>query len=139
MAEMIAFDLVSPEKLLLSTEAALVVVPGTDGNIGVMPRHMPLLTSLQPGLIDVYESRDGVAHRLFVAGGFCEVTPERCTVLAEAATPVSELDLATIDKQIQDSLEDVEDAKTPAERHDAERALKIARGQRAAVMRASAH
>ncbi|MDG2285208.1 MAG: ATP synthase F1 subunit epsilon [Alphaproteobacteria bacterium] len=86
------FELVSPERLLMSKDVSMVVVPGADGLFGVLPRHSPLLSTLLPGVIDVYE--DGsVTDRIFVAGGFAEVTEDRCTVLAEEATAVAELDL----------------------------------------------
>jgi F-type H+-transporting ATPase subunit epsilon len=92
MADTTMFELVSPERLLMSKDVSMVVVPGADGLFGVLPRHSPLLSTLLPGVIDVYE--DGsVTDRIFVAGGFAEVTEDRCTVLAEEATAVAELDL----------------------------------------------
>ena len=133
MAETVAFELVSPEKLLVSEDAALVVVPGTDGNIGVLPRHIPLISTLRPGVIDVYKTRGNSAHRVFVAGGFVEVTGERCTVLADQATPVDSLDVAAVDQELADLAEDIVDAKTDSERMAAERALVVARAKRTAL------
>jgi F-type H+-transporting ATPase subunit epsilon len=111
MAEKLRFELVTPERLLLSEEVEMVVVPGAEGNFGALPRHAPLLSQLRPGIIEVYDTRQaGVSERLFVAGGFAEVTPERCTVLAEEAMPLSELDRGKIEAVLKDLREDLEDA-----------------------------
>ena len=64
----------------------MVVVPGTEGNFGVLPGHAPLISTIRPGTIDIYEG-NAIAERIFVAGGIAEVTPERCTVLADEAMP----------------------------------------------------
>ena len=95
------FELVSPERLLLSRQVGMVVVPGSEGLFGVLPRHAPLISTLVPGVIDVYEE-GAVTDRIFIAGGFAEVTEDRCTVLAEAAVPVAELDLAAAEQHIAD-------------------------------------
>ncbi len=95
------FELVSPERLLLSRQVGMVVVPGSEGLFGVLPRHAPLISTLVPGVIDVYE-QGAVTDRIFIAGGFAEVTEDRCTVLAEAAVPVAELDLAATEQHIVD-------------------------------------
>jgi F-type H+-transporting ATPase subunit epsilon len=98
MADKLQFELVSPEKLLLSEPVGLVVVPGGEGNFGVLPGHSLLIATVRPGVIDVYE--DGlptVTQRIFVSGGFAEVTPERCTVLADEAMALSSLDRAQIE------------------------------------------
>lgn len=89
----IGFELVSPEKLLLSEDVAMVVVPGGEGDFGVLPDHALLISTVRPGIIDVYgEDQRSVTQRLFVSGGFAEVVPERCTVLADEALPLSEID-----------------------------------------------
>lgn len=95
------FELVSPERLLLSRQVGMVVVPGSEGLFGVLPRHAPLISTLVPGVIDVYEE-GAVTDRIFIAGGFAEVTEDRCTVLAEAAVPVAELDLEATERHILD-------------------------------------
>lgn len=130
MAATTGFELVSPERLLMQQQVEMVVVPGAEGNLGVLPRHAPLISTLRPGVIDVFEKRNADPTRIFVAGGFVEVTPERCTVLAEEAIPVQELDTAALDQQIRDLTEDVADAKTEPERQAAERALTLARAKR---------
>ena len=100
MADKVKFELVSPEKLLLSEEVAMVVVPGTEGNFGVLPGHALLISTVRPGIIDVYGSdQRAVTQRLFVSGGFAEVSPERCTVLADEAMPVAEIDRSAVEAE----------------------------------------
>src|SRR5260370_16678619 len=91
MAEKVQFELVSPEKLLLSEAVDMVVVPGTEGNFGVLAGHSLLISTVRPGVIDVYEGSE-ISERIFVSGGFAEVTAERCTVLADEAVPLASLD-----------------------------------------------
>jgi F-type H+-transporting ATPase subunit epsilon len=100
MAERVQFELVTPERLLLSEMVEMVVVPGTEGNFGVLPGHTPLISSIRPGTIDVYEGQT-IARRIFVVSGIAEVTPERCTVLADEALPPDELDRGTIEAELQ--------------------------------------
>jgi F-type H+-transporting ATPase subunit epsilon len=99
MAEKLQFELVSPEKLLLSEAVAMVVVPGGEGNFGVLPGHALLIATVRPGVIDVYgDNETEVSERIFVSGGFAEVTPERVTVLADEAVPLSSLDRVELDQ-----------------------------------------
>ncbi|MGE0724289.1 MAG: ATP synthase F1 subunit epsilon [Alphaproteobacteria bacterium] len=105
MADTIEFELVSPERLLLAKPVEMVVVPGTEGNFGVLPGHAPLISTVRPGVIEIYEGGK-VAEQIFVAGGVAEVTAERCTVLAERAMPVAEIDRAAVEKQLRDDRED---------------------------------
>jgi F-type H+-transporting ATPase subunit epsilon len=100
MAETLQFELVSPEKLLLSEQVGMVVVPGGEGNFGVLPGHALFISGVRPGVIDVYQDGRAVSERIFVSGGFAEVTPERCTVLADEAVPLSSLDRGTIESEI---------------------------------------
>jgi F-type H+-transporting ATPase subunit epsilon len=90
MAEKIAFDLVSPERLLLSTEADMVTLPGSEGDMGVMAGHMPLVSTLRPGIVSIAGGEGD--DRFYVAGGFAEVTAEKVTILAEEAMPADEMD-----------------------------------------------
>jgi F-type H+-transporting ATPase subunit epsilon len=117
MAAKIAFELVSPERLLLSTQADMVTVPGTEGYLGVMAGHAPLVTTLRAGMIDVLEN--GKDDRYFIRGGFAEIGPTKITVLAEEALPMSELDLAVLDQRIADAQDDEIAAKTDAGRQEA--------------------
>lgn len=123
--EQIDFELVSPEKLLLSEGADMVVIPGADGDIGAMYRHAPLITSLKPGVVGLYDGRT-VRDRYFVAGGFAEITNERCTVLAEHPTKLSEIKQSDAEQELKDAREDVQDAKSEDERVAAERRADIA-------------
>ena len=99
MAGRIGFELVSPEKLLLSEDVEMVVVPGAEGDFGVLPGHALLISTVRPGVIHVYEGNK-VSERIFVSGGFAEVTPERCTVLADEAVPISSLDRGQIEETL---------------------------------------
>jgi F-type H+-transporting ATPase subunit epsilon len=87
----VSLEIVSPEKLLLSRAVDMVVIPASEGDMGVLEGHAPMIVMLRGGLIALYEG-DRVTDTLFVAGGFAEVTPERCTVLANEVSPVAELD-----------------------------------------------
>ncbi|MEP4378708.1 MAG: F0F1 ATP synthase subunit epsilon [Alphaproteobacteria bacterium] len=105
----VQFELVSPEKLLLSDDVEMVVVPGAEGDFGVLPGHAPMISTVRPGVIHVFEG-GSVKSRIFVAGGFAEVTTARCTVLAEEAIPLDEIDRSGVEKDLQDANEDIRDA-----------------------------
>ena len=109
MADQVEFELVSPEKLVFSKGVEMVVVPGTEGDFGVLPRHSPLISSIRPGVIRVYEQGQ-VSESIFVAGGFAEVTPARCTVLAEEAMPLEEVDRPSAEQELKDLRDDLLDA-----------------------------
>lgn len=95
----VQFELVTPERLLVSRDVEMVVVPGSEGNFGVLPGHAPLIATIRPGTVDIYENR-AVSERIFVVGGIAEVTPERCTVLADEAVPPDSLDRAALDAEL---------------------------------------
>ena len=117
MAAKIAFELVSPERLLLSCTADMVTVPGTEGYMGVMAGHAPLVSTLRAGMVDVLI--DGKDDRYFIHGGFAEIGPSKITILAEEALPMTELDLAVLDQRISDAQEDEIAAKSDEERQKA--------------------
>jgi len=96
----VQFELVTPERLLLSEMVEMVVIPGTEGNFGVLPGHAPLISSIRPGTIDIYQGQ-AIVRRIFVVGGIAEVTPELCTVLADEATAPDELDRSAIEAELQ--------------------------------------
>ena len=100
MPDRVQFELVSPERLLVSSEVEMVVVPGTEGNFGVLPGHAPLISTIRPGTIDIYEG-GAITERIFIVGGIAEVTPERCTVLADEAMAPDSLDRAALDAELQ--------------------------------------
>ncbi len=85
------FEVVSPERLVLSEPVDMAVIPGAEGDFGVLAGHSLLVSTLRPGVIEVWQGEQ-VTNRLFVAGGFAQVTDMRCTVLADTATPVGEID-----------------------------------------------
>ena len=124
MPDAFTFDLVSPEKLLLSEEVEMVVVPGAEGDFGVLIGHAPLISALRPGVIDTYTGTK-VKKRIFVAGGFAEVTGERCTVLAEEAMPVEDLDPSEAETRIASAHEALGDADNELARAQAEAALAV--------------
>lgn len=135
MPDPFTFDLVSPEKLLLSEDVEMVVVPGSEGDFGVLIGHAPLISALRPGVIDTYTGTK-VEKRIFVAGGFAEVTGERCTVLAEEAMPIEDIDPAEADARIASAREALDQADNDLARSQAELALAI--GEAMAAARGSA-
>ena len=120
--EKVQFELVSPEELLVEEAVEMVVIPGEEGDFGVLPRHAPMLSTVRPGVISIYEN-SSVRDRIFVAGGFAEVTPERCTVLAEMAMPVEDIDRSDAEQKLSDARDDLKDAKDETERRSAERQI----------------
>jgi len=132
MAEKLKFDLVAPERLLMSTEAEMVIVPGAEGDFGVLAGHAPVMSTLRVGVLDV-SGTDGNDMRIFVRGGFAEVTPAGLTVLAEEAVPLSELDAAALDRRIKDAGEDVHDASSDEAKAKAQAHLDQLQELRAAV------
>ena len=102
MADKVEFELVSPERLLVSRRVDMVVVPGEEGDFGVLPGHALFLSGVRPGVIEIYDG-DKISDRIFVAGGFAEVTGKRCTVLAEEAVNLAEVERATVEARIRDN------------------------------------
>ena len=125
MADKINFELVSPQRLLMSEAVDMVVVPGTEGDFGVIAEHAPLISTVRPGTITVYQGNE-VSERIFVAGGFAEVTAERCTVLAEEAEPLGDIDRAAVDSQLRDLRDDLGAAETEEEREAIESRIAVA-------------
>jgi F-type H+-transporting ATPase subunit epsilon len=138
MADKVRFELVSPEKLLLAEDVEMVVVPGGDGNFGVLPGHALLISTVRPGIIDVYEAGK-VTERIFVSGGFAEVTPERCTVLADEALPLESLDRGEIEESLKSVAANITGAMERLQRaQGVERDQLLAELQRLEVARALA-
>ena len=101
MAELLDFELVSPERRLAKAKVAMVVVPGVEGDFGVLPGHAPMMSTIRPGAIAIHEADGGPATmRFFIEGGFAEVTETGLTILAEKATPVAEIDVAAVASQL---------------------------------------
>ena len=118
MAEPFQFDLVSPERLLLSEKVEQVVVPGSEGYFTVLKGHAPFMSTLRPGVLDV--TRGAGTERIFVRGGFADVSAEGLTILAERAMPLAEVDAAALSEEVRNAEEDVADAKDGAAKDAAE-------------------
>ena len=116
----IHFELVSPERLLMDAEASAVLVPGAEGDFMVLPKHAPMMSTVRPGVIAIYEGEKKQPEKIFVRGGFAEVTPGSLVILAEEAIPVGELSKANLKQRITNAREDLEDAKTDEGRRKAQ-------------------
>jgi F-type H+-transporting ATPase subunit epsilon len=121
MADKLSFALVSPERELFNGEVDHVVVPGSEGEFGVSPNHAPVMSVVKPGALRVFN--EGSERRIFVNGGFADVTPEGLTVLAEEAVDLADVDPAQLEQQLKNAGEDLRDANTDAKRDAAQRAL----------------
>jgi F-type H+-transporting ATPase subunit epsilon len=108
------FDFVSPEKVLFSGEVDQVDLPGTEGDMGILPNHAPIVTTLRPGIVTIY--REGGNLPVVVIGGFAEMSPAGLTVLADIAVPRQDFDMALLAAEIKDTEEDVADSKDDAQR-----------------------
>lgn len=132
IAEKIEFELVTPDQVLVSQFADLVVVPGSEGYLGVMPGHVPLVSALKAGVVDIHQ--DGlVASRLFIASGIVEITRQHCTVLTEEAFPVEQLDREQLEQQSRELQEDLEQASDEAVRSELTQHLDLCREKLAAI------
>ena len=107
------FELVSPEQILASEEAVMVIVPGEEGEFGVLADHAPLLSSLRPGVVSV-TSPEGVVRHIFVSGGFADVDGTQCSILAEDAVNVAELNVDKLREKLTDLKDDLDFAKDDA-------------------------
>jgi F-type H+-transporting ATPase subunit epsilon len=121
MADKLAFALVSPERELFHGEVDHVVVPGVEGEFGVSPNHAPVMSVVKPGALRVFD--DGAERRIFVNGGFADVTPEGLTVLAEEAVDLADVEPAQLEQQLKNAQEDLRDANSDEKRAAAQRVL----------------
>lgn len=127
----VSFRLVMPELELLATEADMVVVPGSEGDFGVLHGHAPLISTVRPGVLEVIQDNK-VEQRFIVVGGFAEVTPERCTVLADEAMPFDQVTPEQLAERERAAEHDLVDAATDAERAAAQKELAVAKDLRRA-------
>lgn len=127
----VSFRLVMPEREVLATEADMVVVPGSEGDFGVLHGHAPLISTVRPGVLEVIQGNK-VDKRFIVVGGFAEVTPERCTVLADEAVPFEEVTPEQLAERERAAERDLTDAANDAEKAAAEKDLAIAKDLRRA-------
>jgi F-type H+-transporting ATPase subunit epsilon len=116
------FELVSPERLVFSGSVAEVDIPGTEGDMGILPGHAPVLSTLRPGVLTMTKD-DGTKERIFVRGGFAEVNSQGLTVLAELAMPLAELNAGLLAQEVTDAQEDVADAQDDETRRRAQESL----------------
>lgn len=106
MADTLTFSLVSPERELFSGQVDQVDLPGTEGDLGILPNHSPLMAAIRTGAITVYTN--GAEEKFFVEGGFADVTPAGLTVLAELATPLADIDRDDLSARIEKARADLE-------------------------------
>ena len=128
----VQFELVSPEQLLVSEDVEMVVVPGGEGDFGVLPGHSPMISTVRPGVIHVFAS-GAVSSRIFVAGGFAEVTGSRCQVVAEEAMAVDDIDRAAVETDLKNAVDDITATDDPGEQKAAENRADTARAKLAAI------
>jgi F-type H+-transporting ATPase subunit epsilon len=133
MADKLHFALVSPEREVFQGEVDHVVAPGSEGEFGVSPNHAPVMSMLKPGALRVFD--EGLVRRIFVNGGFADVTPEGLTVLAEEAVDLADVDPAQLEQELKNAQEDLRDANTEERRAAAQRAVARLEVMRAAMTR----
>lgn len=133
MADKLNFALVSPEREVFHGEVDHVVVPGSEGEFGVSPNHAPVMSVIKPGALRVYDG--GAVRRIFVNGGFADVTPEGLTVLAEEAVDLADVDAAKLEQDLKAAQEDLRDANSDAKKDAAQRALTRLESIRASLAR----
>ena len=133
MAGKLLLEVVTPEKLLLSQEVDEVIAPGSEGEFGVSPNHAPVMSVIKPGALKVIN--EGAERRIYVNGGFADVTPEGLTVLAVEAVDLADVDPAQLEQQLKNAQEDLRDANTDEKRTAAQLRLSRLEIMRAAMTR----
>lgn len=128
-----SFELVSPERKLMSGPARMVVVPGAEGDFGVLPNHSALVSGIRPGVLSVYGPDNAEPLRIFVAGGFADVSPANLTVLAEEAVQVSDLNMAELEQALRNLTDDLNMATAETEKARIHNRLALIRAKMAAV------
>jgi F-type H+-transporting ATPase subunit epsilon len=134
MADTVEFELVSPERLLKSEAVNMVVIPGAEGDLGILPGHSLLIATMRPGVIDIH--KDGMeVEKIFISGGFAEVSPERCTVLAEEAIPVGEINKEEATKRLESAKKMLDNVKSNSQDNTsiADKAFKSAEAMISAI------
>jgi len=132
MADVVEFELVSPERLVKSQPVDMVVVPCSEGDIGVMPGHSPLIGTVRPGVVDIHEDNK-IVESIFVSGGFVEVTPDRCTLLAEEAIVVGDLKADEAQSRLDAATESLAKATADSEKSNLEAEIAVAEGMLSAL------
>jgi F-type H+-transporting ATPase subunit epsilon len=127
------FEMVSPERRLISEPATMVTIPGVEGDFGVLPGHMALIAAIRPGVVEVIAANDPAPRRIFIAGGFADVNATSCTVLAEEAVDVADLNQADLDQMVGNLREDLNLATDELEKNRIRARLDLARAKLEAV------
>lgn len=119
------FELVSPEQKLISEQAYQVTIPGEEGDVGVRAGHMALVMTVRPGVVEVIRTEDGAKEKIFIAGGFADISQTNCTVLAEEAVPVANLNVDKLTAELSNVTENLAHADTDVEKLSLNRKLAI--------------
>ncbi len=133
MAGGLNFEVVTPERLLISAEIGMAIIPGREGDFGVLSGHANLVSSLRPGTIRCFAADGSLMDAFFVAGGFAEVNEASCTILAELAERLGEIDRGVAERALAEARDDLAEAKSESETTSAERRLVIAEARLAAI------
>lgn len=120
------FELVSPDKILVSEPAWQVVIPGEEGYFGVRAGHMSLIAAVKPGIVEITAREGAAPEKIFIAGGFADVTAKNCTILAEQATPVADLNAASVEAELAALKERHAAANDMAEKMQLDKKIRIA-------------
>ncbi len=120
------FELVSPDKIMMSEPAWQVVIPGEEGYFGVRAGHMSLIAAIKPGVVEVYKAEGAAPEKIFIAGGFADVTAANCTVLAEQAVNVNDLDAGAIQAEMNNLKDDLSMANDAASKMLADKKIALA-------------
>lgn len=115
MTDTFDFKLVSPEKMIFSDQVSMVVIPGLEGDFGVLSHHAALISTLRPGLIHIYRA-GALLHRIYVSTGFANVNEKGCTVLAQDCLFLQELDKTNLEATIREKLEELDNARSEERR-----------------------
>jgi F-type H+-transporting ATPase subunit epsilon len=127
------FELVSPERKLMSEKAWQVTIPGFEGDFGVRAGHSSLVSNIRPGIVEIVKTQGGDAEKIFIAGGFADVTATNCTVLAEEALPLEELNQGEIEKEVETAQKLLDNAKDDVETIRFTKQLTLAKAKLTAV------
>ena len=128
----VSFELASPEALLVSAAVDMVVVPGAEGDFGVLPGHAPFISTVRAGVIDVYDG-DKIDQRIFVADGFAEANERGCIVLSSEAYPIDELDRGEVEERLKAAQDELTDADNDDERVKAEAEIAVCEAMLVAI------
>ena len=123
MSDTLHFEIVSPERLLKDAQAAMVVVPGADGDFTALPQHAPMMSTIRPGVIEIYESENGEPEKFFLKGGLAQINPEGLTILAEEVLQLDAVDADALMTDIAATQKAAHDAQDDVERVAAEKEL----------------